>query len=422
VPEGLESDIIRPMRRSSRAALVVAVLGLGLSGCALWPFRRAAPPIPPAVRHVSPSEIPRFADELPRDSLLAAMQRSLRSLEKNPPSGTFRFAETDYTSAAVADSLRHFAQILADNPDERTLDARIRADFDVFQSTGMDPRGKVIFSAYYEPAFPASKKKEPGYPYPLYRRPSDLIDVQMSQFNPKWRGEHIAGRVSGTKLLPYFSREDIDADQALAGRDLEIAWLADAFDRLDLHIEGSGILEFTDGTRLRARFDGTNELPYRSVGRILLDSGALSKNQATHEGVREYFRTHPDARSWVIARDERYTFFRLDTVEPDSGPMGTLQQPLEAGRSIAVDDRIFPLGALAFITLPIPVTDSQGKLLALAPTSRFVLAQDTGGAIQGPGRVDLFVGSGDAAKAVATRLWNEGRLYFLLRKLPPPRR
>lgn len=392
------------------------------TGCAGWPFRKKAPPPPPALRRLSESELPRFFDKMPREPLIQALQASLAYYEKDPPAGTLRLGDVEYKAAAMADSLRYFLKVLQETPDPAALEARLRADFDVFQSTGLDPSGKVVFSAYYEPTFDAALKKDAGHPYPLYQRPKDLVDVELGAFNPKLRGERIAGRLADSRLVPYFTREDIDTDAALAGKGLELAWLDDAFDRLDLHIEGSGILVFPDGRRLRASFDGSNAWPYKSVGKVLLDSGAIPKEQATHEGIRKYLREHPDAARWLIARNPRYTFFKLTPLESSAGAIGTIQQALTPGRSIAVDDALFPLGALAYISLSMPVTDERGSLLALAPESRFVLAQDTGGAIKGPGRVDFFMGSGEEARAIATRLWNEGRLYFLVKKLPPPHR
>lgn len=409
------------MHRLPILSLLTAALAAWVAGCARAPLRRApaAEASPWAARKLAPDDYPDFADDLPRASLLLALRRSQDYLKTLPEDRLFRFGDTEYSAAALADGLRRFQDVLSRSSDTAALDAAVRAGFDVYESTGLDAAGKVVFSAYYEPVFPASRRRTAEFRYPLYARPRDLVDVDLGDFDARLSGETLAGRLDGDKLVPYFDREAIDDDGALAGKGLELAWLSDAFDRLDLHIEGSGILQFRDGSRARAQFDGSNDLPYRSVGRILVESGAIPKDAASHERVREYFRDHPDASRWVIARDPRYSFFRLEALSDDSGPQGTIEQPLTAGRSIAVDERLFPLGALAFITLPAPLTDAQGRLLALAPTSRFVLAQDTGGAIQGPGRVDLFVGSGDAAKAVATRLWNEGRLYFLLPKLPP---
>lgn len=386
-------------------------------GCASAP-----PPPPAAARRLAPEEIPSFADKLPRAPLVQAVRASLKYFEGGTAKGTYKLGDAEYTPAALAESLRHFLKVFDETPAPAALDRRLREEFDVFQSTGMSADGRVVFSSYYEPTFPASPVKDATHTFPLFMRPPDLIDVDLGAFQPRWKGERVAGRISGSRLVPYLDREDIDSEQALAGKGLEIAWLEDAFDRLDLHIEGSGILHFPDGRKVRAQFDGTSAQPYRSVGKILVETGAIAQDEVSHERVRQYFRDHPDAARWVIARNPRYTFFKLEPFAQGSGAIGTGGHVLTAGRSIALDDRLFPLGALCFIAFTMPITDEKGALLGLAPESRFVIAQDTGGAITGPGRVDFFAGAGEDAKAIATRLWNDGRLYFLVKKLPPPRR
>lgn len=409
------------MRHPARS-LSLSLLACALTSCALLP-RRSPPPAPTAALRLDAAEAPRFEDMLPKQSLIEAARRSLAYLEgPDAPKGPFKLGDSSYTTAALADGVRRFIEIVEETQDGASLDERLRAEFDVYRSSGTTPEGSVVFSAYYEPVFPASDKPDPAFPFALYARPDDLLEINLGDFNPKYAGERLAARLKDGRLGPYFNREDIDSDGALKGRGLELAWLGDAFDRLDLHIEGSGLLKFPDGRVKRAQFAATSGHPYRSVGRILIDSGAIAPGAATHEGIREYLRSHPDAARWVIARNPRYTFFRLEDPTASSGPQGTIKQPLVAGRSIALDDKLFPLGAVCYVTLPIPVADASNKYLGSAPTSRFVLAQDTGGAIKGPGRVDLYVGTGVEAKAVATRLWDEGRLYFLMRKLPPPRR
>ena len=210
--------------------------------------------------------------------------------------------------------------------------------------------------------------------------------------------------------------------KALEGRGLEIAWPADQFDRLDLHIQGSGLPEFPDGTLRLARFAATNALPYRSVGLALAGSGALKREDLNRERLVGYLHEHPEGESWLLSQNPRYTFFELVGVPPGGEPFGKTDQPLVAGRSIAVDPAFSPLGAAAFIRLPLIQTDASGALLGKAGTSRLVFCQDTGGAIQGPGRVDLYVGHGAQAKSLATQVWDAGELYLLIKKLPPRQR
>ena len=191
------------------------------------------------------------------------------------------------------------------------------------------------------------------------------------------------------KFVPYFDRSEIDVRKSLEGKGLEIAWLKSSFDRLNLHIQGSGRLKFEDGSEAMAAFAGTNGLPYKSVGLALAGSGAVSREELDAERLKKYLEEHPEGEAWLISQNPRYTFFSLEPIGPEGEPKGTLGRPLTAGRSIAVDPAFTPLGAASFIQLPMMQADAAGGILGKRETSRLVLAQDTGGAIKGPGRVDI---------------------------------
>src|SRR5208282_1653593 len=184
---------------------------------------------------------------------------------------------------------------------------------------------------------------------------------------------------------------------------------------LDLHIEGSGILKFPGGKTMLARYSATNSLPYTSVGTVAVGAGVMSKSDITHDRLRQYLNDHPEGEAWILSQNPRYTFFELAPLPADGEPLGTIKQSLTPGRSIAIDPKIIPLGALAYFETNMPQADAQGTLLGIFPTSRFAMCQDTGGAILGPGRVDIYVGHGAQAKAMAVNQWSEGKLYILLK-------
>ncbi len=404
------------------------LLALLLSAC-LPPPKRVPPPTEPAVavstatalRLLPPDQWPEIKDELDLESLRKAAAKNLAYLASQERKN-FQIGSREVGAGLLAATLRDLIGALEQAPDPEALRRRLIQDFELYQSVGSDGKGKVIFSAYYQPTLRASLSPDSIYRYPLYRKPPDMVEADLGLFNPKWKGESILGRISNGKLVPYFDRRDIDVRKVLQGKELEIAWLADPFDRLDIHIQGSGILELPDKRKLLAKFAATNALPYRSVGLAVVGSGAMSSSEISHERLRQYLLSHPEGEAWLISQNPRYTFFELKPLPPDGEPFGTIEQSLTAGRSIAIDPKYIPLGAVAFFKTVMPQASAGGELLGRFASSRFALCQDTGGAIKGPGRVDIYVGHGAQAKTSAVNQWAEGQLYILLRKLPPRQR
>jgi membrane-bound lytic murein transglycosylase A len=251
-----------------------------------------------------------------------------------------------------------------------------------------------------------------------------MVEVDLAAFDKKYAAaDPLIGRVGKDKRVePYFTRGDIDIRKSLAGKKLEIAWLKDKFEALDLHVQGSGILKFPDGKEVLAKYAGTNAHPYNSVGLLLVRANIFAQGDLTREKLRDYLHAHPEAEDWILASNPRYTFFDLAPLPADGEPFGTIQQSLVGARSIAIDPAVIPLGALAYFTTTSPQADKDGRLLGNFPNSRFALCMDTGGAIKGPGRVDIYAGHGKQADATAKSQWADGKLYILLKKLPPRER
>ena len=403
-----------------RRWFLLPVLLWGVGGCApRWVQK--APPSAPLVGLVklSDAELPGFWDDLDPDSARRAVRAGLEALQKLPKNKRFALGKTEYTRDHMIRSLERFQELFEQNLSSSSLRRILRQEFDVYQSLGSDGERTMIFSAYYEPILEASLEPSLEYKYPLYRRPPDLVEASLEDFDPKWKGEKVVGRVQEGKLLPYFSREEIDREKKLKGQGLEIAWAKDPLEILFLHVQGSGRLRFPGGKASRIRFAATNGLPYRSVGSVLIQSGAIPKEEFDRNRFKEYLKKHPEVRSWLLSLNPRYTFFQLVETPPEEGPVGTLGVPLTPGRSIAIDPKLFPLGALAWVEGILPEVDEQGNMMGTRPFSRFVLAQDTGGAIQGSGRLDLFLGCGTREEAAASYLWHSGKLYFLVQKLSP---
>ncbi len=408
-------------RTADAAALLCAV---SLSACAV--AAASTPPqasTAPAFALVPPAGLPDFSDSLSsKKRLAAALRRAVDYLKRSPQPRSYPFAGRDVTPGLLASSAEHLLRLLQSSPDSKSFAAAVKRDFDVYASPGSDGHGDVIFSAYYEPVLDASLKKSPHYPWPIYRKPRDLVEADLGLFDKKWSGTILVGRVQKGRFVPYFSRREIDVRKALAGKGLEIAWLKDRFDILDLHVEGSGILKFPSGREKLVNYGGTNDLPYHSIGLMLVKTGAFSKDEISADKVKDYLRAHPEAADWILEQNPRYVFFNMTPLPKGGEAHGTAGEMLVPGRSVAVDPSVIPLGALLYFSAPSPRVDESGSLLGQYPTSRFATALDTGGAIKGPGRIDIYVGHGKRARMIAHNQWSHGKLYVLLRKPPPPDR
>jgi membrane-bound lytic murein transglycosylase A len=393
------------------------------AACLAQPPSISTAPAVPAFRPVAEAEWPEMVDTFKsRDGLVKAAKRTLAYLEK-APAFRFKLADREYGSAVLADSAREIIRLNELSRSATDFALAVRENFEAFQSNGLDGGGRVVFSSYYQPVLQASLKKAPGYSYPLYRKPPDMIEADLGAFDKKYEGQSLIGRVSKEKkFVPYFSRDQINSHGAFAGKGYEVAWLKDKFEVLDIHIQGSGILRLPTGKEVMARFAGTNALPYNSAAMLLIKMGAFSKEEISHDKVRAYFKAHPESVDTVLSSNPRFTFFEIVPLPKDGEPFGTANQSLVPARSIAFDMSVLPLGALVFFETSTPQADKDGRLLAIAPNSRFAFVLDTGGAIKGPGRVDIYAGHGEMATTTARNTWNDGKLWVLIKKLPPRER
>ncbi|MBI4060737.1 MAG: MltA domain-containing protein [Elusimicrobia bacterium] len=379
-------------------------------------------PTSQAIRPLPADEWPRIQDDLDLDSLARASEHNLSYL-RGLGEKTFLIGASTVGARRLVESVEALLELRRKAGTPAELETGLKDGFELFRVMGATQGGGAFFSAYYQPILPASPKRTERFAYPLYRRPPDLVTVDLGAFNPKYNGETISARLdAGGRLVPYFNRRDIDVRKQLEGRGLEAAWLDNGFDRLDLHIQGSGLLRFPDGRFMIAKYAANNGAPYKSAGMALVGSGAMTREEATKAAIKQYLIEHPEGEGWLLSQNPRYVFFDVSEAPEDGMPFGTIERALTPGRSIAVDPKSIPLGVPAYARLPLPQADAQGRLLGKAESGRFVLCQDTGGAIQGPGRVDLFLGHGPDAKTEAAKVWDSGELYLILKKLPPRRR
>ena len=356
--------------------------------------------------------MPILSDDLDRESLRRAVNQSLRYLSGLPPDRVIGERPRRLTVLEVRDSLRTFGKILErrDCPGCWIEEVRRRFQFvPAVQAPGTD---NVLVTGYFQPVVEASLSPTAEYKYPLYRKPADLIVAEEVTLTPELSVEKVVGRIEGAGFLPYYSRREIDEHGALRGRGEEIAWAKDPIDLFFLHVQGSGMLRLRDGRLVHANFAASNGRPYRSIGKLLVERGRIPPDEVSMQRLRRYLLEHPEERNEILAYNERYVFFRF----VDEGPLGSLEVPLTPGRSIATDSRIYPKGALGLLASNKPVLNDAGELIGWQPFSRFVLNQDTGSAIRGHRRVDLYFGSGDAAGSAAGYMNAAGKLFFLVPK------
>jgi len=355
---------------------------------------------------------PEFRDDMDRDSLTLAVGRSVEYLDRLSPETVFHYGPNDFTSRQVRESQEAFLDLLSKGLDPDDLSREIRRKFRIYRATGQAGDRRVLFTGYYEPIYEGSLAPDEVFRYPLYRTPGDLIRIDLSLFNEKFRGENIIARIEGNKVLPYYSRRRIEAEGVLAGRGLEVVWLKDPLDVTFLHIQGSGRLSLPGGKELLVHYQTSNGRPYRSIGRYMIEKGFLTREEMSMQAMRKYLTENPEALDEVLNYNPSYVFFQ----QVENGPLGNIGVLLTPGRSIALDSGIFPKGALGFIVCQKPSINDQGEIVGWTKFSRFVVNQDTGGAIKGAGRADIFWGSGPYAELTAGHLRQEGELYLLIKK------
>ena len=268
---------------------------------------------------------------------------------------------------------------------------------------GRRDQGK--FTGYYEPELRGSLRKQGAYQVALLAAPNDLVSVNLGEFNPQWRGQRIAGRVKDGKLRPLQARAEIVAG-ALNREKLELLYVDDPVDAFFLHIQGSGRVRLDDGRVIRLGYAGQNGHPYVAIGKNLVQSGAIRREDISMQSIRAWLAAHPTERDAVLAANPSYVFFQvLEGGDPALGPPGAQNVPLTPGRSLAVDPDFHALGVPVWLDSVTPGGDALQRLM---------VAQDTGGAIRGPVRGDVFWGFGEQAAQNAGRMNSDGRMYILL--------
>jgi membrane-bound lytic murein transglycosylase A len=329
-----------------------------------------------------------------KKALLKAVDYSLRYLQTPEAVAAYqKYPVTGITRDRLFRSLKRFRQLLLKSKSSTELQTAINREFIFYQSIGKDGKGNVLFTAYYEPLYAASRVPTAEYRYPIYRLPPDLAS---------WS-------------KPHPTREQLEGKDGLQGskgrlRGLELFWLRDRLEAFDAQIEGSARLQLPDGKQTTVGYAGHTAYNYTSIGWELAQDGKLPLAGMTMPKIEQYFQQHPQELNNYLPRNRSFVFFQENYGLP---AMGNLNVPVTAERSIATDKSLMPPGALALIRASLPFVNSNGKM-EYRIVSRYVLNQDTGGAIKGAGRVDYFLGTGKLAGDRAGVTVGNGQLYYLL--------
>ncbi len=386
--------------------LLIAVVA---GGCAVQAPIPEPVPVSALIR-VMPDQVPVFFDDMAFDGLANAIDQSLVYVKRLPPEREFAFGTDRYSASHMVRSLTVFKDFLGTRPTAREVTSFLRDRYIVYRSSGGEGSGRVLFTGYYEPFLQGSLAPTETYRYPVYGIPEDLVQIDLSLFSPKYTGERITARIENRRILPYFNREDISFENRLQDRAEILAWVDSRIDLFFLQIQGSGRIFLEEGGAINVQYRASNGHPYRSIGRLLIEEGKIDPSRMSMQKIRQYLLEHPEETRRILTHNPSYIFFHIK----EEGPTGALGVELTPGRSLAMDRRLFPDAALAFAESKKPLIDGSGIIADWTDLHRFVLSQDTGGAIRGPARADLFWGNGRYAELAAGHMQHPGRLFFFI--------
>lgn len=348
---------------------------------------KVSPVVMPWLKPAQWSQLPGWRDD---DMTLAwpALLQSCRGLKSNPA----------WNGVCLA------AMRQPPLPDAPAIRAFFEQQFSPWQINQAEGGNEGLVTGYYEPLLRGSRSASGKFRYPIHAPPDDLLTIDLVALYPELKSLRLRGRLQGNKVVPYFSRAEIDAGSAPI-RGKELLWVDDAVELFFLQIQGSGRVQLENGETVRVGYADQNGHPYRSIGKWLVEKGELTLDKASMQGIKDWGRQNPSRLPEMLNANPSYVFFR-ELSNHLSGPLGALGVPLTAERSIAVDPRGLPLGAPVWLATTRPnSTESLNRLM---------LAQDTGGAIRGNVRADFFWGFGDEAGKQAGAMKQRGRMWVLL--------
>lgn len=394
----------------SRLHRVLVVVGLtALTACTP---RAVTPPAPPEpkleIRATDFAALPGWADD-DQAAAYETFRDSCTAMLKHDRTAAWSLGPLSGTNADWIEICQQLQP--------KVSAAEARAFFERnFQPVAISDGGKAtdpqigLITGYFEPELKGSRTQSARFATPLYRRPPDLLTADLGTFRDEFKGKSITGRVEGNRFVPYPPRAIIEKGE-LAGKKLEILWVDDPIETFFLHVQGSGRVVLENGETVRVGYDAQNGQIYRAIGRDLVERGAMPASEVTLESIVAWLRANPKDAQDVMNKNPSYVFFREIK---GRGPIGSQGVPLTPGRSLAVDRKFHSMGMPIWLDTTYPTNDAQNNIVAGQPLRRLMIAQDTGGAIAGVVRGDLFWGAGPAARAGAGAMKQPGRFYVLV--------
>lgn len=403
--------------------LVVSAL-LTFIGCARLPVKERSE----AMRKAEYT--PEISDDLDYQNLVSGVLANADFVEKSERvANEMEFGKTKISKKLYVASLK---KLITESPDKESFIANVKSNFDFYEVYGTEDWSKIKATSYYSPLLKGSNTKTDKFSQPLYQTPKDLLVIDVDTYAesfPKWKTfkeqvlEQKSGRTlikarlieeknSPSRIVPYFKREEIDEKNSLKDKKLIIAYV-DPIDSFFLQIQGSGIVELQDGSRFTVGYANQNGHPYVAIGSLLLDK--IPKERMTMQNLQIYLRSLPPSEMQkILNKNPSYVFFQ----KIETKPIAFLGTEVVDGRTVATDGALFPKGSLAFLEYEKPVfeTDQSIDPSGWQKSARFVLDQDIGGAIRGPGRLDLYAGTGKLAEQFAGVMKNPAKLYYLVPK------
>lgn len=298
--------------------------------------------------------------------------------------------------------------------DAAALKQFVEAWFTPYELSDAKGTRSATVTGYYEPLLRGARTRGGPYQIPLYRTPKDLVNVDLSSIYPELKALRLRGRLEGNRVVPYPTRADIETKGLLSGQ--ELLWVDDPVEAFFLQVQGSGRVQLPNGETVRVGYAEQNGYPYRSIGRYLIDKGELKPNDASMQSIKSWVAANPHRRDEVLHQNPSVVFFKeLGNLNPALGPLGSMGLPLTPVRSLAVDPRYVMPGSLVFLSTRVPRPGAPPRDAGVA-FQRLMIAQDTGSAILGPHRSDIFFGTGSEAGDIAGRMRSDGQMFLLLPK------